>query len=317
MRNARDRFKDILRDVKSNGTLYELEVAAERVERNQLLLTSDNEELGQKRYDIMQKEVKAHDNRRTAHRTLRKLVRQIRGHVKPNSAKKSGLMRVEIELRNDVWKQLTGKEELEEYIIARNVEQFSHTGAMPFGYTPLGNELGYTSDSYMVDDIHNGTLYHEALDDEAINAIVTQLRKHPAIQQIILPIVTEEDFKSAFKGVPEKTASSYSGRGVHHYKACSEGSHDGTADLVSAVHAAMMTVPLSAGFCPEKWKQSVDLMLEKIPGVPRSNKLRIIQLLEVDLNQILRIMFARNISLLAKEQSGIFSEHQYRRANKT
>jgi hypothetical protein len=57
-------------------------------------------------------------------------------------------------------------------------------------------------------------------------------------------------------------------------------------------------------------------MLEKILGVPRSNKLRIIQLLEADLNQVLRISFARNISRLAKEHSGIIYEHQYRRANK-
>jgi hypothetical protein len=57
-------------------------------------------------------------------------------------------------------------------------------------------------------------------------------------------------------------------------------------------------------------------MLEKIPSVPRSNKLRIIQLLEADLNQVLGIAFARNISRFAKERSGIISEHQYWRANK-
>jgi hypothetical protein len=124
----------------------------------------------------------------------------------------------------------------------------------------------------MADDIYNENLDHEALDDEAINAIVTQLRKHPAIQQIVPPIVNEENFKSAFKCVPEKTASSYSGLGVHHYKACSEVSHDGTADLIAVVHAAMMPVPLSVGFCPERWKQAVDVMLEKIPGVLRSSK---------------------------------------------
>jgi hypothetical protein len=59
-----------------------------------------------------------------------------------------------------------------------------------------------------------------------------------------------------------------------------------------------MTVPLAVGFCPERWKQDVDVMLEKIPGFPRSTKLRIIQLLEADLNQVLRIAFARNISRL-------------------
>jgi hypothetical protein len=54
----------------------------------------------------------------------------------------------------------------------------------------------------MAEDILTGTLEHEALRDEAIQAIVKQLRLHPVIQKIIKPIITVEDFKSAFKCVP-------------------------------------------------------------------------------------------------------------------
>jgi hypothetical protein len=66
-------------------------------------------------------------------------------------------------------------------------------------------------------------------------------------------------------------------------------------------------------------------MLEKLPGIPRSDKLRIIQLLEADLNQVsleadlnqvLRIEFARNITRLAKDHEGVILEHQYGRAHK-
>jgi hypothetical protein len=79
----------------------------------------------------------------------------------------------------------------------------------------------------------------------------------------------------------------------------------------------MMMVPLESGFYPERWKQAVDVIIEKVTGVPRSDKLRIIQLLEADLNQLLRIAFARNITRLAKDHEGIISEHQYGRAHKT
>jgi hypothetical protein len=41
-------------------------------------------------------------------------------------------------------------------------------------------------------------------------------------------------------------------------------------------------------------------MLEKISGVVCSIKFRVIQLLEADLNQVLRKAFARNIEKLAK-----------------
>jgi hypothetical protein len=153
--------------------------------------------------------------------------------------------------------------------------------------------------------------------DVAINAIVAQLRKHPAIDKTLKPVVTPEDFKSAFKCVPEKTASSFSGRGLHHYKSCEEGSDEGLADIQVEVHASMMTVPLDTGFCPERWKQAVNFMLEKIPGILRSDNLRIIQLLEADLNQVLRIEFTRNITRLAKDHEGIISEHQYGRYHKT
>jgi hypothetical protein len=79
----------------------------------------------------------------------------------------------------------------------------------------------------------------------------------------------------------------------------------------------MMTVPLATGFCPERWKKAIDLMLEKIPGVVRTNKLRIIQLLEADLKQVLRIAFARSIAKLAKNNKGIISDRQYGRAHAT
>jgi hypothetical protein len=129
--------------------------------------------------------------------------------------------------------------------------------------------------------------------------------------------VSPEDFTSAFKCVPEITASSFSGRGVHNYKACTEGSYDGLADIQVEVHTAMMPVPLDAGFCPNCLKQTVNVMLEKVPGILRSDKLRIIQLLEADLNQVLRIAFARNITRLTKDHEGIISEYQYGRAHKT
>jgi hypothetical protein len=146
---------------------------------------------------------------------------------------------------------------------------------------------------------------------------VTQLRNTQQYSKSFRQLLQKKTLRAHSSAYLKRLHRHIQGDGVHHYKACSEGSQDGTTDLIAAVHAAMMTVPLTAGFCPERWKQAVDVMLEKIPGVPRSNKLRIIQLLEADLNQVLRITFARKISRLAKEHSVIISEHQYGRANKT
>jgi hypothetical protein len=71
----------------------------------------------------------------------------------------------------------------------------------------------------------------------------------------------------------------------------------------------MMTVPLDAGFCPERLRKAVDVMLEIIPGGIRTNKLRIIQLLEADLNQVLSSAFAMNISKIAQYKDGSSNDH--------
>jgi hypothetical protein len=119
------------------------------------------------------------------------------------------------------------KEIMEENLMERNIEQLLHAGKTPFGYLDLGAELGHTGDSQMANDILEGTLQHECLSNEAIRTIVNQLREHPILKQIWKPIVTLEDFTSCFKCVPEKTAWSYSGRSVPHYKACSQIKEEG------------------------------------------------------------------------------------------
>jgi hypothetical protein len=108
------------------------------------------------------------------------------------------------------------KEQVEELLINRNIEQFSHAGDKPFGYTALRNELGHTGDTPMVDDIYTGTLGHRSLTDRDIKAIVTKLRKHPLLTKMINPVVTTEDFISCFGCVAEKTSSSPSGRHIGH-----------------------------------------------------------------------------------------------------
>jgi hypothetical protein len=90
---------------------------------------------------------------------------------------------------------------MEEHIAQRNVEQFSHAGKTPFGYTELGDALGHTGDSPLSEYILDGKADHPALTYEALHAIVKKLRRHPVIYKIIKPVITVEDFRSAVKCV--------------------------------------------------------------------------------------------------------------------
>jgi hypothetical protein len=188
---------------------------------------------------LVQKEVKSRENRRTSKRSWRKLGRQIRGYLKPHTLQKSKLTGVEVSgADGGSWSRIDTKEQVKALIIDRNIEQFSHAGDTPFGYTPLGDELGHTGDTLMADDIYNGTLEHRSLTDHAIKAIVKQLRKHPLLTKMISPVVTTEAFISCFSCVAEKTSSSPSGRHVGHYIVCID-LKDELSGLLAAVHAAM------------------------------------------------------------------------------
>jgi hypothetical protein len=85
-------------------------------------------------------------------------------------------------MEDGLWRQIVGKTQVEEHLIERNVEQFSHAGATPLGYTELGRKLGHTGDIPMADAILDGTFEHESLTDEALAAILQKLRKHPSMQ---------------------------------------------------------------------------------------------------------------------------------------
>jgi hypothetical protein len=153
-------------------------------------LSEDDDSCAIEREDRIQQELKSRENKRTSQKTFRKLGRQILGHVKPNSAKKSSLSKVTVPETDGTWSQIIGKDDLEDHLIKRNVKQFSLAGETPFGYSPLGKELGHTGDSEMADAIYEGTLEHEALSDAAIAAVVKQLRKHPALDKVLEPAVT-------------------------------------------------------------------------------------------------------------------------------
>ena len=52
----------------------------------------------------------------------------------------------------------------------------------------------------------------------------------------------------------------------------------------------MINLPFKYGFSPSKWKQSIQLLLQKDPGIPHIEILSIIQLIEDDLNGYLEIV---------------------------
>jgi hypothetical protein len=131
--NARVKFKDTIKNVKENSNQYEHKVAVARVERRHPHLADGNGALALECEELILKEIKRRENKRVIARSFKKMGRQIIGHVKPSSLKKTSLTRLEVQDETGIWKQKQGKESIEEHIAKRNMEQFSHSGKTPFG----------------------------------------------------------------------------------------------------------------------------------------------------------------------------------------
>lgn len=82
--------------------------------------------------------------------------------------------------------------------------------------------------------------------------------------------VTQEEFILLFQKTRENTSSSPSGIHMGHYKVAA------MIPTVSRCLEKMMSLPFMYCFSPARWEISTHMMLEKIQGVPRLDKLRII-----------------------------------------
>jgi hypothetical protein len=242
--NERSKLKDVVNNATELGTQFEVDLAmVVVVEHKRPEFRSGKIFMECDKDLLVQKELKSRENSRNAKRSWKNLGRQIREHVKPHTLQKSKLTAVEVSGTDDgSWSRIDTKDQVEALVIDRNVKQFSHAGNAPSGYTTLGDELGYTGDTLMADDIYNGMLEHRSLTDHAIQAIVKQLRKHPLLTKMISPVVKTEDLISCFGCVAKKTSSSPSGRHVRNYLTCID-LKDELSVLLAAVHAAMMSIP--------------------------------------------------------------------------
>jgi hypothetical protein len=111
------------------------------------------------------------------------------------------------------------------------------------------------------------------------------------------PVITPEEFISAYKATLEEISSSPSGKHVGHYKAILK-----FPSLVY-LHSTMMYIPFQIWFPPPHWSRVMDMMLEKEEKNSRYHRLCIIALFESDCNQAKRIIVSCHLTHHLEEHS--------------
>lgn len=142
--------------------------------------------------------------------------------------------------------------------------------------------------------------------------ILNKLSDNGRLPRISTLITSEEFTNSALRNWAEKTTKSPSGRHLGHYKILlndnlnyREEKDNLINERILQVYYFIMAAAINSGNILDRWKHVMTAMIEKIPGSPKIDKLRVIHLNEADYNLLLTILWARKLVWNAHNHNAI------------
>jgi hypothetical protein len=222
---------------------------------------------------------------------------------------RAGLTMVKIQTPGGSFETIVDPNKIEEALLKRNQNHYAQAEHTEMATPVTRNLMGNSGTSSFCDKILDGTA-DLSLFSPSLKAIFQQLENPPDIA--INNVITYEDFKDALKCWNEKTSMSPSGRHLGHYIRLMTKISDETDDMgevILQLHHKMLKMAQLRRRPYERWKKETKVMLEKDPGDPRIDQLRIICLYEADYNLNLKIMWAHWMVKTA-ERNNLFDNSQ-------
>ena len=194
------------------------------------------------------------------------------------------------------WKSEYDPQVAEDHLFDRNTLHFGQSKATLWTQPPFA-AIPFTGTGPKADSILEGTYqytptgptgrYNKLLVDEL-------RRKLPD-----LPVsISENDIQQGFKSWKEITSTSPSNRHLGHYVSLlrpdgRDADEEPTKHLAMEImeaHHKMISICAKLGVSLTRWQEIVTAMLEKEPGRPKLHRLRVIHLIEADLNLLIKIL---------------------------
>jgi hypothetical protein len=113
--------------------------------------------------------------------------------------------------------------------------------------------------------------------------------RHPESVKEVSSFITIDNFKTTVKEWKEATSMSPSGQHFGHHKTAL------LDERLTALHVAMIIMPIMDGFAPERWTHSVTPLIKKDEGKPFLTRLRVIHLFEADYNLFLKVIYGKRM----------------------
>jgi hypothetical protein len=262
------------------------------------------------------KQIKTREKKRKCHQKLARIFHKSRSN---------GIQRLHVPDVTHVptdevpikWKVIHDAKEMNQCLYDRTSKHFLQANGSPFTVAPITTIFGETGTNDNAEKVYAGIfeIPDYALPEES-EAIIKQIMKHKLPE--FDSEVTIDEVKLAFKNWKETTATSPSGRHLGHYKALfapdgidHSAEEETQGDQIMSIYVKLLNLAIQSSYSMHRWHTVISAMIEKIPGTPRIDKLRIIHLYEADYNLFCRIMWARrmmtnaeNRKFIAKSQFG-------------
>jgi hypothetical protein len=248
----------------------------------------ENDRIGSNEIMTLDKLIRR-ERKRQDHSYIRRLIKH---------SKSKGITILEIPCSNnpEEWEEITDPVEISHHLIDKSINHFSQANEAPFCQYPLVDLFGY-----------EGTTPH-MIDMVQLGNIPLEIRRQPTYVNLILErLASGKNLPIINSDIPfddmkwnERTTTSPSGRHLGHYKILTmlevidevDNNIKLNQELLKLYYLVTMTA-VECGGSLARWKRISTCMIQKIPGVNRINKLRVIHLYEADYNLILKIMWAR------------------------
>jgi hypothetical protein len=200
-------------------------------------------------------------------------------------------------------------------LLERNKGHFSQADGTPFTQPAMTDLFGKYGTNAMSKLLLDGKLDLESMTlSDALKAILGKLKRLTP-EGTISHHITASEIEAVYRKWRESTSTSPSGLHLGHEKALFRfesklGPEDPKLSVrMFEMKAKFLNAAIEHGIVYERWETVVNALIEKIPGMPMINKLRVIHLIESDFNLLIGILFGRRM-MHAGEELDAFGHDQ-------
>ena len=239
---------------------------------------NSNDSTAQKRF----KAILSSELRREAFRKLSIIIK----------GKKAGFLDRVIVTENSTPKEITDAKELFSTLLERNKIHFAQSGTdrTPFTQPPLSSIVPlFSSNATVTNNLLNNSLTDFPPLSNPTKAFLNNIASPQHIHDTVSDDLSVSDFINGIKRIPESKSSSASGRSYSVYRALSP-----FPDSIKLI-VQLINLGKNNNIILQRWRTILQIMICKKPGNFNLNKLRVIQLLEADLNLYLRLIWGKRM----------------------